>query len=156
MEMSINRLMLLQQAPPPTSEPEAPDWLLEMLRELMTAVAKEEGDTLKKAAMIARLGALYLRAAGAAELKRANKELARRCALLEEQLAALQQSVATAPPAAAGPEERPQPARAAADLPASSVMPRVSVRAPVAPEPDEPRMLVIGPSAGRDRASPAR
>jgi hypothetical protein len=154
--MSINRLMLLQQASALSAEPEAPDWLLQMLRELMTAVAKEEADTLKKAGMIARLGALYLRAAGAAELKRANKELARRCARLEEQLAALQHSVPAQPPPAAGPDQRPEPAGRAADPPASSGMPRVRVRTPVAPEPDAPHMLVIGPPAGRDRASPAR
>jgi hypothetical protein len=118
-----------------------------MLRELITAVAKEEGDTLKKAAMIARLGALYLRASGAAELKRANKELARRCAHLEEQLAALQHSVPTAPPVAAGPDAGPQPARGAADPPVSSGMPRVSVRTPLAPEPEAPRMFVVGPRA---------
>jgi hypothetical protein len=153
--MSINRLMLLQQASPPASEPEAPDWLLQMLRELMTAVAKEEADTLKKAGMIARLGALYLRASGAAELKRSCTELARRCARLEEQLAAIQSSAASAPPAAPGPEERSQPVRAADPL-ASSALPRVSVRAPLAPEPEAPPLLVIGPSAGRDRASPAR
>jgi hypothetical protein len=149
--MSINRLMLLQQASPPPSEPEGPEWLLPMLRELITAVAQEEGDTLKKAAMIARLGALYLRASGAAELKRANNELARRCACLEDQLAALQSSGASAPPPPAGPKERLQPAGNAADPPAASALPRVSVRAPLAPEPEAPRMLVVGPSAGRDR-----
>jgi hypothetical protein len=145
--MSINRLMLLQQASAPAAEPKAPDWLLHMLRELMTAVAKEEADTLKKAAMIARLGALYLRAAGAAELKRSHQELARRCAHLEEQLAALHASVAPPPHLAAGPEARPQPARAAAAPPVSSDLPRVSVRAPVAPEPDAPCMFVVGPRA---------
>jgi hypothetical protein len=151
--MSISRLMLLQQASPPASEPEAPDWLLQMLREQMTAVAKEEGDTLKKAAMIARLGALYLRAAGAAELKRANKELTRRCADLEEQLAALQRSLATAPlPAAAA---RPQPARGAVPL-GSVVLPRASEMAAVAQEEDALRMFVVGPSPGRDRGSPTR
>jgi hypothetical protein len=156
MEMSIDRLMLLQQASPPASEPDAPDWLLQMLREQMTAVAKEEGDTLKKAGMIARLGALYLRAAGAVELKRAAKELARRCAGLEEQLAALQRSVPIATPASAGSEERPQPPRGAADAPVSVTLPRVKVRTPLAPEPDAPRMFVIGPPAGQDRAAPAR
>jgi hypothetical protein len=153
--MSINQLMLLQQASAPAGEPEAPDWLLQMLRELMTAVAQEEGDTLKKAGMIARLGALYLRASGAAELKRSHQELARRCAHLEEQLAALQRSVATAPPAAAGPEERPQPASVPASQ-SSIVLPRGSATVPLAPEPDALRMLVVGPSAGRDRASPPR
>jgi hypothetical protein len=154
--MSINRLMLLQQAAAPAAEAEAPDWLLQMLREQMTAVAKEEGDTLKKAGMIARLGALYLRAAGAVELKRANKELARRCDYLEEQFAALQQSVATAPPPAAGREDRLQPARVDADAPASVILPRVSVRRPIAPEPDAPDLHVVGPPVGRDRAAPAR
>jgi hypothetical protein len=155
MEMSINRLMLLQQASAPAGEPEAADWLLQMLREQMTAVAQEEGDTLKKAAMIARLGALYLRAAGAAELRRSNKELARRCARLEEQLAALQVSVASAPLPAAAPEECPQPARVPAP-PSSIVLPRGSEAAPLAPEPDALRMLVGGPAAGGNRASPPR
>jgi hypothetical protein len=154
--MSINRLMLLQQVAPPAAQPNAPDWLLQMLRELMTAVAKEEGDVLKKAAMIARLGALYLRASSAAELKRANKELARRRAYLEEQLAALQRVVATASPPPVRADERPQPDHGAVVPPASVNLPRVRVRAPLAPEPDPPRLLVIGPSAGRDRGSPAR
>jgi hypothetical protein len=154
--MSINRLVLLQQVAAPAGDPEAPDWLLQMLREQMTAVAQEEGDTLKKAAMIARLGALYLRASGAAELKRANKELARRCAHLEEQLAALQHSRATTPPASVGSDERPQPTASATDPQASSVPPRVSVRVPLAPEPQVPRILVVGPPAARDPTSPTR
>jgi hypothetical protein len=154
--MSINRLMLLQQTAAPTSEPEAPDWLLQMLREVMTAVAQEEGDILKKAGMIARLGALYLRASGVAELKRAAKELARRCAHLEEQLAALQRGVAIAPPPASGADERPQPSHGAAVPPESNVLPRVRVRTPLAPEPDAPHMFVIGPRAGRDSAAPVR
>jgi hypothetical protein len=155
MEMSINRLMLLQQAAAPAAEAEAPDWLLQMLRETLTAVAKEEGDTLKKAGMIARLGALYLRASGAAELKRAAKELARRCAHLEEQLAALQRSVPTAAPPAAGTQVRQQSTRGTADSLASSGAPRVSVRTPIAPELDAPRLLAVGPDASRDRAAPA-
>jgi hypothetical protein len=155
--MSINRLMLLQLAAAPAApaeEPEGTEWLLQMLRETLTAVAKEEGDTLKKAAMIARLGALYLRASGAAELKRANKELARRCACLEEQLAALPNSRATTPSASVGSAERPHPTANAADPPASGVLPRVSGRTPLAPEPEAPRVLVVGPSAGRDPTLP--
>jgi hypothetical protein len=154
--MSINRLMLLQQAAVPATEPEGPDWLLQMLRELMTSVAKEEGDTLKKAAMIARLGALYLRASGAAEMKRANKELAQRCAQLEEKLASLQSSVATAPAPASGADERLQPALGAADRSGSSGLPRVKVRTPIAPEPDVPPIFVFGSPASRDRSSPGR
>ena len=155
--MSINRFMLLQQASTPTGEPGSPEWLLRMLRDVMTAVAKEEGDTLKKAGMIARLGALYLRASGAAELKRSNRELARHCAQLEERLAALQGSgeAAAVPPTASEPNEGVKPARDAAPPPTSIVMPRGSETLPVALEPASPGTLVVGPPAGRARASPA-
>jgi hypothetical protein len=156
MEMSINRMMMLQQASAPAGEPEAPDWLLQMLREVMTAVAQEEGDILKKAGIIARLGALYLRASSAAELKRSHKELARRCAHLEEQLAALQRRVAVAPRPASGADERPQPTHGAAVPLESNLLPRVRVRTPLAPEPDAPHMFVIGPCPGRDSTAPAR
>jgi hypothetical protein len=156
--MSINRLMLLQQACAPVSEPDAPDWLLQMLREVMTAVAQEEGDTLKKAAMIARLGALYLRASGAAELKRANKELARRCTQLEEQLAALESAGAaeTARPPAQQRNERIRPARELSVPSPSIATPGEIETAPVALEPDAPPIRVNGPAESRPRAAPAR
>jgi hypothetical protein len=156
--MSINRLMLLQQASAPAGEPEAPDWLLQMLREVMTAVAREEGDILKKAAMIARLGALYLRASGAAELKRSNKELARRCMQLEEQLAALQSAgdAKTGRPSAQQQNERIQPARGPSVPSPSITVPRGTETAPVALESDAPPIRVNGPSESRARAAPAR
>jgi hypothetical protein len=152
--MSINRLMLLQQASPSANEPAAPDWLLHMLRELMTAVAQEDGDILKKAGMIARLGALYLRASGAAELKRSHRELARRCAQLEEQLAALQARAEAVPPPAAEPNESVRPARAPAIPPASTTVRRGTPTAPLGLEPEAPPILVVGPPDGRSRASP--
>ena len=145
--MSINRLMPLQGAVPPAAEPDDSEWLLQMLRKQITAVDQAEGDTLKKAGMIARLGALYLRASGAAELKRSHKELARRCAHLEEQLAALQSSARTESPPAAQPDELPEPTRGAAVPAQPGALPRVRVRTPLAPEPEAPRILVIGSPA---------
>jgi hypothetical protein len=145
--MSINRLMLLQQAGTPADEPEAPDWLLQMLREMMTAVAQEEGDTLKKASMIARLGALYLRASGAQELKRAHRELARRCAQLEEQLATLQARAAAVPPPPAELNQIVRPAYAPA-------VPTTSITVPFALEPEAPPILAAGTPEGRARAPP--
>jgi len=150
--MSINRIMLLQQASMPAGEPEAPDelqWLVQLLREVMTAVAAEEGDMLKKAGMIARLGGLLLRASGAAEMKRAYKELLHQYAEVEARLAAVEaaagQGHTSLDPGPVALEQSRSPVTS--QLP--PVVPRSSIFAAV--EPDELPTLVIGASAGHAR-----
>lgn len=64
------------------------DWLQALLRQAMTEVMDGEGAPLQKAAAVARLGALYLRAHKTVELRQANKALTRRLNELEERLAA--------------------------------------------------------------------
>lgn len=151
--MSINRLTLLQQASTPAGGPEAPDdlqWLVRLLRQMMAAVAAEEGDTLQKAGMIARLGNLILRASGAAETKRAYKELLRRYAELEERLTALEEAprqVQAAPQPVPAIREKPRPA----PVPLPPVVPRGG---PL-PAPDDLPTLVIGAPAGHTRDRPA-
>jgi hypothetical protein len=62
------------------------DWLLAMLKQAMEEAMASEAKPLQKANAIARLGNLYLKAYGAAELARENKALKQRAAALEEEL----------------------------------------------------------------------
>jgi hypothetical protein len=157
--MSINRFALLQQASTPAGEPDSLEWLPKMLREVMTAVAAEEADTLKKAGMIARLGGLLLKASGAAELKRANKELARRCGELEARLAALEavdeEKSVTRDSVPAVPEAADPSARGVRHPRPSAAAPRGNFSP--APEPDPPDLPALAGSAasGSARDGPA-
>lgn len=97
----------VETADPPTEEME---WLQALLRQAMTEVMAGEGTPLQKASAIARLGNLYLKAHGAAELKRDNQELRRQTAALEERLAAAEARFAAlaATQAADGADSTPQ------------------------------------------------
>jgi hypothetical protein len=130
-------------------EPDDLAWLAGLLREMMSAVAAEEGDIMKKAGMVARLGSLFLRASKAAELKRAYKELARRNAELEERLTALEACAAEreAPlhPAPTGPAKSSEPVRCESVDPLTAMPAAVGVgRSFRAPAPVSPPPLVPG------------
>jgi hypothetical protein len=155
--MSIEPATFLGYANDLPGEPDDLVWLARLLREMMAAVAAEEGDTFRKAGMVARLSGLFLRASRAAELKRENKELARRNAELEERLAAFE--------AATGERETtPEPARAATRStvePARDREVHLQVTVPGRHDPpatDDAELLptlVIGPAPARARDSPA-
>jgi hypothetical protein len=84
------------------------DWFLAMLREAMVGVMADAPQALKKANALARLGNLYLKTYGVAELKRTNAELEERVAELEEWQATLGVETAAGEEEAAGqtaPEE---------------------------------------------------
>jgi hypothetical protein len=86
--MSSNSLLNAPSSPVSEDAEEAPlAWLLAMLRQSMEAVMAEDAPPLKKAGAIGRLGNLYLKAYGAAELKQENKSLKRQMAELEVILA---------------------------------------------------------------------
>ncbi len=82
----MSELSMLPSLPVDT-ESQPLDWMLAMLRQAMEAVMAGDGTPLQKANALARLGALYLKTSGAAELKVANRELTRRLAEVEKQLA---------------------------------------------------------------------
>ena len=66
------------------------DWLLELLQQAMTEVMSGESTPLQKANAVARLGSLYLKASGTAELEKENRELTGKIAELEQRLDTLQ------------------------------------------------------------------
>jgi hypothetical protein len=76
----------LSVSPSPEADHEAAPlaWLLALLREAMVGVMADDTPALKKANALARLGSLYLKTFGAAELRRANAELVERVPELEE------------------------------------------------------------------------
>jgi hypothetical protein len=102
--------------------PEPPlEWLLAKLRQAIEELMEAEVEQpLQKANGIARLGGLYLKALGAAELTKANKALKQRVAALEEELqqvrgsAVADGSAAPACTAQAAARSRPPEAVAAA------------------------------------------
>src|SRR6478672_1012634 len=63
----------------PATEPpdEGLEWLMGLLRQTLTEVVAGDAPPLQKASVVARLGALYLKARRSTELERANKELKR-------------------------------------------------------------------------------
>jgi hypothetical protein len=78
-------------------------WLQTMLQTAMEHVMAGEGTPLQKASTIARLGNLYLKTCGVAELRQANRELTRRVAALEKHLGSGEyvDDASEAPPASA-------------------------------------------------------
>jgi hypothetical protein len=73
------------------NEPDGPslDWLLDVLKEVTLGVAASDSPPLQKANAVARLGNLYLKAHGAAELKRENAMLRKQLAEREQHRAAV-------------------------------------------------------------------
>jgi hypothetical protein len=74
---------------PSDAGPEAAplDWMLALLREAMVGVMADDQPALKKANTLARLGSLYLKTYNTAGLKRLNAELKEQVAELEERMA---------------------------------------------------------------------
>jgi hypothetical protein len=66
------------------------DWLLGLLKEAMTGVMEGDSPPLQKGNAIARLGGLYLKAYGAAELKRESTLLRKQLAQLKQRLTAVE------------------------------------------------------------------
>ncbi len=114
--------------PPRVSEqPAEPslDWMLAMLQEAMAAVMVGESTPLQKANALARLGGLYLRASGAAELKRVNRELNRRLSEMAKSRGTANgpgESTEPSSPASAPAELDRTPARTDAPLPAALML----------------------------------
>ena len=96
--MSLDPSTLLRAAAGLDEDPDTLDWLVGLLREMMTAVVAADTDILKKAGMTARLGALVLRVFEAVEVKRTRKEMECYCAETEERLAVLEVRAAETPP----------------------------------------------------------
>src|SRR5437867_2038492 len=85
--MSNESLSLSVSPCPDAGQEAAPlDWLLALLREAIVGVMADDTPASKKANALARLGNLYLKTYGAAELKRATAGLEERVAELEERL----------------------------------------------------------------------
>jgi hypothetical protein len=82
-----------------SSEPDplSTEWLLTLLKETMEAVRVAKADPLRQANAVARLTSLYLKVSGFPALQMANRELTRRVAALEKQLAVVLSSPQEAP-----------------------------------------------------------
>jgi hypothetical protein len=116
-------------APAPSGDPTGPnrpaeglDWLQSLLQQAMTEVMAGEGTPLQKASAIARLGNLYLKAHGAAELKRANKELRQQVEEMEARLAAAEARLAAS-------DAAPAAAATSTAMPAHTALPPAMPRA---------------------------
>jgi hypothetical protein len=90
------------------ADPDDLQWLQATLRRTITEVAESDAPPLQKANAIGRLAGQCLKTYQLVELKRANKELARRLAAAEAQLAELEaRAAAPVPPATEPPPRQP-------------------------------------------------
>jgi len=126
---------------------DALDWLIALLRDAMAQVMASDEPALQKANLVARLAGHYLKAHRTAEIERANKDLRRRVAELEERVAAVETALA----APTAPDEK-RPALQAAASPAFPAAPDDPCRGASSAKPLRPSKNGKGsPSAGMRR-----